>query len=310
MTAASLRSRAFLWCSLLVSSYWCFADGSGSTYVGAVAQHSTFVAAGMSPTELLAENLKLYEGLAAMAARNGVQILVFPEFGLTAVSDTSRASLYPFAQPLPEADGTIVPCSDAAFQSTDNTILRTVSCMASLNKIALLVNTIDSIACDKAANKDCPADGRFLYNTDMVLDETGALVAKYHKSHEWPTLKPPYDQAPEPSQVTFKPSWGPEFGIFTCFDIAFSNPAVELARQGVSHFLYPVAQGNIGKHTIQPAWSWRYGATLLASNLGKDCSSVLQAGKQLPTKQLYLRDENGSSAASSDDSILISNISY
>ena len=284
--------------------------GADSTYVGAVAQHSTYVDIGVSPTQLLVENLKLYDGLTQLASRNGVNLLVFPEFGLTAVSDSSRESLYPFAETFPNADEKSVACSDASFQSTDHTILRTVSCMASLNKIALLVNTIDSIACDSATDKNCPADGRFLYNTNIVLDETGALVAKYHKTHEWPTLLPPYDQSPQPSFVTYKPSWGPEFGIFTCFDIAFSEPAVNLIRQHISHFLYPVAQGNVGKHTIIPVWSWRYGVTLLSSNLGNDCSSILHAGKNLPSKRLFLRDEKDQLLVPSDDSILISTISF
>lgn len=116
-----------LYISLLVSCYSAHGSSLSNTYVGAVAQHATYVAAGLSPTELLAENLKLYQGLAEMAARNGAQILVFPEFGLTAVRDSSRASLYPFAQPLPDADEKRIPCSDAAFQSAGDTILRTVS---------------------------------------------------------------------------------------------------------------------------------------------------------------------------------------
>jgi predicted amidohydrolase len=53
---------------------------------------------------------------------------------------------------------------------------------------------------------------------------TGVISAKYHKSHEWPGLRKAYDEPLSPSRVTFKSSFGVEFGLFICFDIMFEDP--------------------------------------------------------------------------------------
>jgi pantetheine hydrolase len=83
----------------------------------------------------------------------------------------------------------------------------------------------------------CPKDGYYHYNAAIVYDESGTIVAKYYKSHAWATNE---DQPAIPDRVTWKASFGVTFGMFICFDIAFDDPAVVLAKQGVKHFIYPV----------------------------------------------------------------------
>lgn len=47
---------------------------------------------------------------------------------------------------------------------------------------------------------------------------------------------------PELEQSTFKTDFGVEFGIFTCFDIIFAHPAVQLvASEGIRNFIFPTA---------------------------------------------------------------------
>ena len=129
------------------------------------------------------------------------------------------------------------------------------------------------------------------------MDEKGAFVAKYHKSHEWPGLKPPYDEPSEPSVVTYKSSWGIEYGIFTCFDIMFQDPAVTMVKSGLEHFLYPVMQGEIGEKTLITSFSKRHEVTMLSSNLGSkggdaagDCSGIITNGKDIESKKYSLSD--------------------
>lgn len=291
---------------------------SPTEYIGAVAQHDCYMGSDSGkeqPSELLKKNLDMYANLASLAASKQANVIVFPEFGITAAPDSERASLYPFAEQMTSVTSPPeTPCTDAQFSA--DSIQKRSSCMARENGISVLVNTIEAIPCSADSDNSCPDDGQYLYNTDIVYDETGAFVAKYHKSHEWPGLKPPYDQPAQPSQVTYNSTFGVEFGIFTCFDIMWQNPPVELVKQGLKHFLYPVMQGEIGEKTLISGWSRRHDVTILSSNLGagegkrndddgkKDCSGIIRSGKDLPLEQLYLRDF-ADEFVESDDSVLV-----
>jgi len=284
---------------------------STADYVGAVVEHDIDLGTDdNTPTELLQKNLAAYGQLTRIASSNSANVVVFPEFGITAVRDTDRSSLYPFSEKIPESSPSLVPCTDADYQE-GHYILQTSSCMAKNNNIAVLVNTIDDVACNKDTDNKCPDDGRYLYNTDIVFDEKGAFVAKYHKSNEWPGLMPPYNQPESPSMVTYNASFGVDFGIFTCFDIMHENPPVELVNAGLTHFLYPVQQGDAGEKTIISGWSRKHDVTILSANLGAgdekkqgDCSGIIKSGEDLPTKKYLLRDMGGE-FADSPDNVLI-----
>ena len=60
------------------------------------------------------------------------------------------------------------------------------------------------------------SDGYNLYNTNLVFDRTGALVAKYWKQNLF--FEPVFDVPSEPIYTTFTTDFGVTFGTFTCFD--------------------------------------------------------------------------------------------
>lgn len=140
------------------------------------------------------------------------------------------------------------------------------------------------------------------YNTDVLFDERGSIVAKYHKTHVWfPNLQK-YDQPVTTEYVTYvSPLLGVELGLFICFDIVFPDPAKVLVQRGVKHFLYAVQQGYLGDATLMPRWSRNNNAALLASNLqmmGKeggskeDVSRVFVQGETVRGRK-YAMDING-----------------
>ena len=269
---------------------------ANNSYLAAIAEHAiNYGKGGESPSDLLQLNLDLYTRHVRLAKEKKAQVIVFPEFGLTAVDsdNTTRADLYPFAEQIPEASENVVPCGNERYAATS--ILARMSCIAKEQQILVLINTIDWVNCNAASDKSCPSDNHYQYNTDVVFDEQGMIVAKYHKSHEWTPLIGPYDQAPSPTEVTYTASFGVTFGIFTCFDIMFPDPAKKLREQGISHFLYPVQQGDIGLKTLITGWSKNQAATMLAANLGAgkkgDCSGFLVNGELLPTDKIYLGDD-------------------
>lgn len=278
---------------LLFSATWL--GKSQQTYTGAVAQHATYIGDGAeteSIAELVSINMDMYELHVELASANGAQIIAFPEFGLVPVLDGNRTKISEMAEKIPLAMSQSIPCNNEKF--ADRPILTRSSCMAISNNIVVMVNMVDSITSCSIEDSNCPDNMQYLITTDVIFDEYGMIVAKYHKSHEWPGLMPPYNEAAEPLQITYKTSFGVEFGLFICFDIMFQKPAVSLVDAGIKHFLYAVKQGLIGEDTLISGWSKKYQTTMLSSNLAAtvhDCSGIIMNGTTLPSVKIILGDK-------------------
>lgn len=278
--------------------------GDSRAYRAAVAEHNVYLQEEASVSSNVLRNLELYRDLVELAAINEANIIVFPEFGLNPVEMKDRSQLEQVAERVPHVG--VVPCvdmRDPAGKPPGMDILRQVSCMAKENSISVLVNMVDWVDCVSSGSAsglagkpatDCPEDSKFLYNTNVVFNEEGAIAAKYYKSHEWFPLMPSYNQPATPDNATYAPAWGPEFGIFTCFDIMWQTPAVEIYIDDMhlSHFLYPVQQGEWGDKTLIPHWSKKHSTVLLSANLGDkavhDVSGIFRNGKELNHKKLFL----------------------
>lgn len=128
-----------------------------------VANHDVFFGTGSdTPAHLTDVNLQLYENLTTVAGNQGVQVLVFPEFGLEPVQDATRTDLYSYAETVPlVTDSQITPCDDADVYA-DRPLLYRMSCAAKKNSLLLLVNMIDLQPCEVTTDSNCPEDGRYL----------------------------------------------------------------------------------------------------------------------------------------------------
>ena len=103
-------------------------------------------------------------------------------------------------------------------------MLGQVACLAQKHQVFVSVNLCETVA------------GEGNYNLQAVVDGTGRLVAKYHKTHPYFTTC--FVTPSTVPVVTFNLSSTVTVGIFTCFDILFSQPVDSLLAKGIRVFSY------------------------------------------------------------------------
>ena len=214
-------------------------------------------------------NLQSFELFMQQAHVQGVQLIVFPEDGITGAAFVTRATLHPYLEDIPAVTGVAMnPCLNDTF--ADRPILKKLSCMARQYAMVLVVNMGDVQVCSSSTDSHCPSDGHYQFNTDVVFDSDGSLLAKYHKTHLFAGEALVFDFPPSVEVVTFKVSFGVTFGIFTCYDILFCDPPFELIQENVKNIIFPTYWGNefpfyISIH-LQQGWSWRTGVNFIGAN--------------------------------------------
>ncbi|XP_069462776.1 pantetheinase-like [Ambystoma mexicanum] len=243
------------------------------SYVAAVYEHAVILPnvslKPVSPAEALSlmnKNMDVLEKAVAGAAAKGAHIIVTPEDGLYGFFFT-RETIYPYLEDIPDPEVTWNPCTDPKrFGPTP--VLERLSCMAKNKSIYVAANMGDKKPCN-STDVTCPKDGRYQYNTNVVFDAEGKLVARYHKYNLYSNEKQ-FDTPKEPQLVTFNTTFG-KFGIFTCYDILFHDPAVALVTNlSVDTVLFPTAWINVLPYMaaiqLHSAWAMGMGVNLLAAD--------------------------------------------
>uniref|UniRef100_A0A0P5E0J0 Putative Argonaute-2 n=1 Tax=Daphnia magna TaxID=35525 RepID=A0A0P5E0J0_9CRUS len=260
------------------------------SYKAAVIEYSpTGSVFSQTPTEVLGQNLNNYNQLIAEAASLGADIIVFPEYGLTtlSLSSLSRLAARPFLQQFPSINTSVPQLScDGNKTVPDNEIVFTgLSCYARRNAIYVVANVGEIVMCPSGQNTTengvCPEDGAFQYSSNVVFDRNGVLIARYRKTHLF--LEPLF-QSPIITDLTVFPTdFGVNFGLMTCFDIMFYEPALSLYyQQGIRNFIFPTAWVDelpfLTAIQKQEAWARFLGATLLASNYHLPANGQIGSG--------------------------------
>ncbi|XP_004673916.2 PREDICTED: pantetheinase [Condylura cristata] len=283
MIASQLQTSVsiLVFCVLKVSSL--------DTFIAAVYEHAVILpnstlipVAHEEALALMNQNLDLLEGAITLAAKKGAHIIVTPEDALYGWN-FSRESIYPYLEDIPDPHMNWIPCNNPnRFGYTP--VQERLSCLARDNSIYVVANIGDKKPCN-ASDRQCPPDGRYQYNTDVVFDSEGRLVARYHKQNLF--LGEDQFNAPKETEVvTFNTTFG-KFGIFTCFDILFHDPAVTLVKDfHVDTILFPTAWMNVLPHLsaieFHSAWAMGMGVNFLASNLHYPSKKMTGSGIYAP----------------------------
>ncbi|XP_036988662.2 pantetheine hydrolase VNN2 [Artibeus jamaicensis] len=215
---------------------------------------------------LMNKNIDILEKAIKQAAQQGAEIIVTPEDALYGWSFT-RETIFPYLEDIPDPRVNWIPCRDPHKFGHTPVQVR-LSCLAKSNSIYVVANIGDKKPCNPNDTTTCPPNGWYQYNTNVVYDKKGQLVARYHKYHLY--SEPQFDVPEKPELVTFNTAFG-RFGIFTCFDILFHDPAVTLVKNfHVDTILFPTAWMNVlpllTAIEFHSAWAMGMRVNLLAAN--------------------------------------------
>ncbi|OPJ81992.1 biotinidase [Patagioenas fasciata monilis] len=250
-------------CWKLSICFFCYQVVSGRVtreghYVAAVYEHESILSPNptalvdrQSALELMGRNLDIYEQQVVAAARQGAQIIVFPEDGIHGFNFT-RNSIYPYLDFVLHSQSVKWnPCREP-YLFNDTEVLQRLSCMALKNKIFVVANLGTKQPCEPT-DPHCPPDGRYQFNTNVAFNDDG------------------------------------KFGMFTCFDILFFEPAVNLIRQyNLKQVVYPTAWMNqlplLSAVEFQQAFATAFNVNILAANIHHPTLGMTGSGIYTPVK--------------------------
>ncbi|XP_058409453.1 biotinidase isoform X1 [Diceros bicornis minor] len=271
-------------------------------YVAAVYEHQSILSPNplaltsrKEALELMNQNLDIYEEQVMTAAQKGVQIIVFPEDGIHGFNFT-RTSIYPFLDFMPSPR--LVkwnPCLEP-HRFNDTEVLQRLSCMAIKGEMFLVANLGTKQPCH-SSDPGCPNDGRYQFNTNVVFSSNGTLVDRYRKQNLY--FEAAFDAPLKVDHIIFDTPFAGKFGVFTCFDILFFDPAIRLVRDSeVKHIVYPTAWMNqlplLAAIQIQSAFAIAFGINFLAANIHHQSLGMTGSGIHTPLKSFWHHDMENS----------------
>ncbi|NWR68075.1 BTD Biotinidase, partial [Bucorvus abyssinicus] len=165
-------------------------------------------------------------------------------------------------------------------------VLQRLSCMALKNKIFLVANLGTKQPCEHTDPR-CPSDGRYQFNTNVAFNDDGMLVATYRKHNLY--FEYALDTPPEVDYALFDTPFAGKFGMFTCFDILFFEPAVNLIKQyNLKQVVYPAAWMNqlplLSAVEFQQAFATAFNINILAANIHHPTLGMTGSGIYTPVK--------------------------
>ncbi|XP_071111871.1 pantetheinase-like [Haliotis cracherodii] len=233
------------------------------------------------------KNIQVYKTQAAAASREGADIIVFPEDGIYGMI-FNRNTIKPFLEEIPDPRITEWnPCLTSGIDTdtdADTTIQRELSCMARENAMYVIANMGDRKPCNHSNDPKCPDDDQYQYNTDVAFNPEGVLVARYHKRH---LFQEDQFDTPPLELAWFETPFG-KFGLFTCFDILFYSPGVELIqKEGIRNMVFPTAWMDrlpyLAAIEFHSAFAKGLGVNVLAANIHFPVFKFQGSGIYTPT---------------------------
>ncbi|CAL1295716.1 unnamed protein product [Larinioides sclopetarius] len=274
-----------------------------------------------SGMEIISKNLEKYGTAASLAAWNNVNIIVFPEKGLFPMKMDNATWFLNYAEDIPHGKERANPCNDNKFSSSP--ILTNLSCTAQKYNFFVVATLIDVKMCEvhkRCKNRrdknscvtdssDCPDSGYFNFNTLVVFNGKGTLVARYYKRHPFTPLEKGISTPKYPEPAYFNDgtcSYATDIG----FDFLFNNSFIDIQKRpktsAISYANWWFDHTPLHYFSVpnQQAWSLTNKVTVLSSDVHAPNLASLGSGIYIPDKGavIYSYNPDGKSK------LLISNI--
>uniref|UniRef100_A0A336LT70 CSON000083 protein n=1 Tax=Culicoides sonorensis TaxID=179676 RepID=A0A336LT70_CULSO len=258
-------------CFSLISKSIQLSTPESPTYTAAVVEYHK-ITSPEDPDQQVSDNYFEYQRIISSQEVRQADIIIFPESTL----NTIDTAVY-----VPDVDDLITPCDNSTYLG----LIQTISCAARIRSKYIVINLKEKSDCpDKQQieyNDPRPCDHpnkTNVYNTNVVFDRTGRVIAKYRKFNlfgEKGTLKPyKYDV------VTFNTDFNVTFGMFICFDLMFEHPPMDLVRKGVKDIIFTANWFSeipfLSAVQIQQSWAYKNNVNLLAA--GANLPSIGSTG--------------------------------
>ncbi|NXC70531.1 VNN1 Pantetheinase, partial [Anhinga anhinga] len=200
----------------------------------------------------------------------GAHIIVTPEEGIYGWFFT-RETIYPCLEDIPDPQVDWIPCTDPGRHFPPEHEEKRLSCEGAR-------------AVAQAAQRGCgvsfPGDIQTPPGHGPWFDFFSNIFSPsflFHEQYKLFVTEKQFNYPKDPEFVTFNASFG-YFGIFTCADILYHDPAVVLARRlQVDTILFPAAWGNtlplLSAVQFHSAWAMGMGVNFLSANT---CNSTLE----------------------------------
>lgn len=193
-------------------------------------------------------------------------MIVFAESGLmTGIHDRKMALEYSIQIP-----NELTHLCENVEQIYDSSVsvLKRLSCLAMKYEIFLVAQLLDKQPCTRNITTEC-RDNYYIYNTAVLFDRVGQLVAKYHKMQPYGEMF--LDPAQHDELIYIDTSLG-RFGFQICFDIIYKKPGHILATEyDVDTIIFPTHWMDeapfLSASQFQMAWAFGNNVSLLASNI-------------------------------------------
>ncbi|KAL6443277.1 hypothetical protein ACFW04_002879 [Cataglyphis niger] len=250
------------------------------TYIAAVVEYHPEYA--INSVETLKKNSDAYVKHIKTAKAKNADIIVFPEDGLTTVKLPEREEMQAWTTIIPDASFNYTPCIDNNIEVSET--LKKISCAARNNTIYVVINIAEKLPC---TGDKCPKDKMFYYNSNVVFDRMGKIIARYRKTNLFGERQ--FNVTSVPEIVIFDTDFGVKFGTFICFDILFHEPALQLTRiHQVTDIVYPTAWFSeapfLTAVQTQAGWSFSEDVNLLVSGYNEPASGNTGSGIYLGRK--------------------------
>ncbi|XP_068218990.1 pantetheinase-like [Palaemon carinicauda] len=210
--------------------------GDPVKYVGGVLEYEAYEDWEGGGENIVRENVRIISEYVAEAKTKGVDILVTPEYGLMGLEFqfVKPQEFFSLLQFIPDPDLRIVPCTTPV-DPPNVVVAQDMSCTAKENAMYVVVDVGEAAPCSPNVRNPynntldtsghCPAYGYVYYNTQVVFDRDGAVIARYRKKNLF--LEPVFHPGMDPDETAiFTTDFGVTFTLLVCFDIAFYRPAV------------------------------------------------------------------------------------